>query len=78
MSATAAQTVNESTARAPSPGTRPTRGPVWPGAALLVAGVVVMVTETPNLLFFVGLLFFVVGVYVLMNRSAMLSASPLA
>ncbi len=78
MSATAAQTLNEPTVRAPSQGARPTHGSVWPGVALLLAGVVVMVTETPNLLFFLGLLFFVVGIYALVNRSATVSASPSA
>lgn len=78
MSATAAQTLNEPTGRAPSQGPRPTRVSAWPGVALVLAGVVVMVTETPNLLFFLGLLFFVVGIYALVNRSATPSASPTA
>ncbi len=35
-----------------------------------------MVTETPNLLFFLGLLFFVAGVWALANRSRAPATGP--
>ncbi len=68
--------MSEPTGRPPSQEARPTQGATWAGAALLVAGIVVMVTETPNLLFFLGLLFFVAGVWALANRSRAPATGP--
>ncbi len=45
-----------------------THWPLWSSAALLVAGGVVVVTDTADLLFFVGLAFIASGGYGLLRR----------
>ncbi len=43
--------------------------PAWPTAALLLSGLVIVILETPNLLFFLGLILIIAGiVYALGGR----------
>ncbi len=41
---------------------QPTVQPAWPIAALLLSGLVIVVLETPNLLFFLGLILIIAGI----------------
>jgi membrane-bound ClpP family serine protease len=64
--------VTASTAPAPAPSAVPPgsmdRPPRWVSIALILSGIVLIVLETPNLLFFVGLLFAVIGLYFLLEK----------
>ncbi|HLY76797.1 MAG TPA: hypothetical protein VKT21_02795 [Thermoplasmata archaeon] len=44
--------------------------PLWASVALLISGAVLIIAETPNLLFFVGVGLLVIGAYTLMLRRA--------
>jgi membrane-bound ClpP family serine protease len=52
---------------------RPNPIPLWAGLSLVVSGLVLIVVETPNLLFFFGVGLLVLGVYALVKRR---SAAP--
>lgn len=41
--------------------------PLWAAIALFLSGAFLMVVETPNLLFFLGLVLFSLGLYVLLR-----------
>ena len=42
--------------------------PLWAAILLVLSGVFLIIVETPNLLFFLGVAFVLVGVYVLLVR----------
>ncbi len=42
--------------------------PLWTAVALLMSGFLLLVLETPNLLFFLGVAFALLGVYVVVAR----------
>lgn len=54
----------------PTPSSRERRWPPWTSLALILSGVIVMIVETPNLLFFVGLGFVIAGLYVWLEQRA--------
>ncbi len=50
--------------------------PLWSGAALLLSGLFLMIVETPNLLFFLGAVFVIAGVYALVARHSVRAPEP--
>ena len=52
----------------PTPTPSPRLPPLWAAIALIVSGLVVMVVDTADLLFFVGLALLAVGLYALVGR----------
>jgi membrane-bound ClpP family serine protease len=42
--------------------------PLWTAVAILLSGFVLVVVETPSLLFFLGVVFALLGVYLLVAR----------